>query len=253
MPGVYYSILYSLRRAGTDSQHAKELFQVLMALSTPLTRATWQRSKCRIPAALVLAATVLTSSMIVPVNALPEDNQQPIHITADKALRDEKKGLTIYVGSVRMRQGSMELEADKLTIYHNTEDADKIIARGKPAKMRQRPEVDSELVHAEAISISFFRREDRVHLKTDARIEQDGALVTGNSIDYFIGKQLVRAQSGKTSDGKRVSVVIPPNLQGAGAAPNTPTTDNNTDTVADKAAEKGISKDDTASGAASGD
>ena len=50
-------------------------------------------------------------------HALPDDRDQPIHITADKALRDEKKGVTIYSGNVQMVQGSLELEADTLTIY----------------------------------------------------------------------------------------------------------------------------------------
>jgi lipopolysaccharide export system protein LptA len=47
--------------------------------------------------------------------ALPDDREQPIHISADKALRDEKQGVTIYSGNVQMNQGSMHIEADKRT------------------------------------------------------------------------------------------------------------------------------------------
>ena len=78
--------------------------------------------------------TLLASLWLVlsgaPVAALPDDRDQPIHITADKAVRDEKRGVTIYSGNVEMRQGSMELDADDLTIFHEAEDANKIIARG---------------------------------------------------------------------------------------------------------------------------
>ncbi|MDX1733349.1 MAG: LptA/OstA family protein, partial [Halioglobus sp.] len=63
-------------------------------------------------------------------SALPDDREQPIHITADTAVRDEKRGVTIYSGHVQMRQGSMELDADSLTIYHEAADADKFVARG---------------------------------------------------------------------------------------------------------------------------
>lgn len=144
--------------------------------------------------------------------ALPGDRNQPIHISADKALRDEARGVTVYSGSVHMRQGTMEIEADNITFYHASENADQIVARGAPAKMQQQPEPDKGLVFAEAETIHYFRREDRVRLQTDARIEQDGALVTGDSIDYFIDKQLVEAQADKTQEGDKVFVVIPPDL-----------------------------------------
>ena len=142
-------------------------------------------------------------------HALPDDRDQPIHISADKALRDEKKGFTVYSGNVQMSQGSMELEADILTIYHVSDEADKIVAEGKPAKMRQQPELDKGVIHAHADVIEYFRSEERVHLQSNARIEQDGALVTGDVIDYFILEQLFEAES---DPDKRVEVIIPPSV-----------------------------------------
>ena len=159
----------------------------------------------------ILAAAILATA--APGHTLPEDRDQPIHITADRALRDEKNGVTVYSGNVQMRQGSMEVEADELTIYHTTAEADKIVAVGTPARMRQQPEPDEGLVHAEAGVISYFRNEDRVHLQTDASIEQDGAIVTGDSIDYLILEQLVKAESDQSLEGNKVVVVIPPSMQ----------------------------------------
>lgn len=159
------------------------------------------------PALLALSLLVATGA-----SALPGDREQPIHISADKALRDEARGITVYSGSVHMRQGSMEIEADNITFYHASENADQIVANGAPAKLRQQPEPDKGLVHAEAQTIHYFRREDRVRLQTDARLEQDGALVTGDSIDYFIDRQLVQAQADESREGNKVFVVIPPDL-----------------------------------------
>lgn len=150
---------------------------------------------------------------------LPDDREQPIHITADKAVRDEKKGVTIYSGSVKMRQGSMELEADSLTIYHEAEKADQIVAKGKPAKMRQRPEPGAELVHAHAGIITYYKLEERVHLTRDARIEQKGDLVTGDSIDYLINQQLITAESDKS---QKVVVVLQPTVQPVKPVASTP-------------------------------
>lgn len=143
---------------------------------------------------------------------MPGDRDQPIHITADKALRDEVKGVTVYSGNVELVQGSMELEADKLTIYHNTDVADEIIAEGNPAKMRQQPELDKAIVHADARVITYYKNEERVHLKTDARIEQEGSVVEGDAIDYFIAKQLITAESDQSRENDKVVVVIQPNL-----------------------------------------
>jgi lipopolysaccharide export system protein LptA len=158
----------------------------------------------------LLLLLILTTGL---VQALPDDRDQPIHISADKALRDEKQGFTIYSGNVHMEQGSMRLEADKLTIYHLTDEVDRVVAEGRPAKMQQQPELDKAVVHAHADVIEFFRSEDRVHLQTNARIEQDGAVVSGDSIDYFIAEQLVKADSDQAVDGNRVNVVIPPSVQ----------------------------------------
>ena len=142
--------------------------------------------------------------------ALPEDRDQPIRIIADTAIRDEKQGFTVYSGNVHMTQGSLDIKADELTIYHETAQADKIVAKGKPAKMQQKPAVDEPLVRAHANIIEYYKIEERVHLRYDAQITQDGGSVNGDSIDYFIAEQLVKANSDQGTDGKRVQVVIPP-------------------------------------------
>ena len=165
--------------------------------------ARWS-ARCRAGA---LLACLLASGVSL---ALPEDREQPIRITADTAIRDEKQGFTVYSGNVHMIQGSMDIVADKITIYHETAQADKIVAEGNPAKMQQKPAVDKPLVRARARIIEYFKIEDRVHLQNDAHITQDGTSVTGNSIDYYIAQQLFKADSDQAPDGKRVQVVIPP-------------------------------------------
>ena len=156
---------------------------------------------------------LLANFQAVVTHALPDDGDQPIYLTADKAMRDEKKGVTIYTGNVQMQQGSIELEADTLTIYHTSDDPSEIVAEGKPARMRQQPELDKGVVHAHADIIKYFKNEDRVHLQTNAHIEQDGSVVDGDSIDYLMEKQLITAQSDQTRAGNKVVVVIPPSLR----------------------------------------
>jgi len=169
-----------------------------------------------------LAAVLLAAIFAAGIcQALPDDRSQPIHISADMALRDEKKGVTVYSGNVQMNQGSMYIEADTLTIYHIEAEADKIVAEGTPARMRQRPDMEKGPVHARALVIEYYQREEKVHLRTQARVEQDGAIVAGDSIDYFIAEELVKADSNGAEEGNRVQVVIPPSASQEVSVPPT--------------------------------
>jgi lipopolysaccharide export system protein LptA len=189
----------------------------------------------------LLLALLCLSPLVT--QALPGDRDQPIHITADKALRDEVNGVTVYSGNVHLVQGSMELDADKLTIYHNIDVADEIIAEGNPAQMRQQPEVDEGIVHAHARVITYYKNQDRVHLKTEARLEQEGSVVEGDAIDYFIERQVITAQSDETREDNKVVVVIPPSMhkQSDEEAPKEPEPGETDPPTAPDIAEEGVS------------
>lgn len=159
---------------------------------------------------LLLGLSLAVALFMAPLaTALPEDRDQPIRIEADEALRDEKQGFTRYQGNVKMNQGSLYIEADEVTVYHVEQEADKIVARGKPARFQQQPEPEKGPVKAQAEVIEYYKNDDRVQLLNNANIEQDGSIVTGDSIEYFIGEQRVRADSDRNREGSRVQVVIP--------------------------------------------
>jgi lipopolysaccharide export system protein LptA len=86
-----------------------------------------------------------------------------------------------------------------------------VVATGEPARMQQQPEIDEAVIHAAARRITYFTAEERVLLEQDAEVEQDGATVRGERIDYLIREQLVRADAAD-GGGERVQVVIPPRL-----------------------------------------
>jgi lipopolysaccharide export system protein LptA len=153
--------------------------------------------------------TALLCIAATPVQALPEDRLQSIEITAASAVRDEKAGYTVYRGDVVLQQGSLHIEADTLTIFHDRVSADRIVAVGAPATLRQRPEINKGLVTASAGRIVYEKSRERVLLREAASIEQDGAVVTGESIDYFMAEQRVRADADVKDGNARVQVIIP--------------------------------------------
>ena len=153
--------------------------------------------------------TLILCLIAAPVVGLPDDRLQAIEITAERAIRDEKAGYTVYSGDVILEQGSLHIEADKLTIFHDREAADRIVAVGEPAKLRQQPEIDKAFVTASARRIVYEKSRERVLLREDATIEQDGAVVSGESIDYFMAEQRVRADAAAEDESARVQVIIP--------------------------------------------
>ena len=147
--------------------------------------------------------------------ALPDDELQPIKIKTDTSERDEKKGITTFTGSVTIDQGSLHIDADKVVIY-GIDEITKIVATGKPAKLRQQPEPDKQVVHAHGNTIEYLLSEERVHLIDNAYVEQEGSTVRGARINYDIAKQLVKADS-NAADG-RVQMIIPPRKKAANTA-----------------------------------
>lgn len=164
------------------------------------------RGLCAVLASCAMITGTLRS---YPALALPEDRLQSIEITAARAVRDERAGFTVYSGDVVMKQGSLHIRADKITIFHNSEAADRIIAVGEPATLRQQPEIDKGFVTASAGRIVYEKSREWVQLREAAVIEQDGAVVSGDSIDYFMAEQRVRADAAPEDASGRVQVIIP--------------------------------------------
>lgn len=158
-----------------------------------------------------LVASLALVALLAPqfTAALPEDREQPIRIEADEAMRDEKQGFTRYQGNVRMDQGTLRIEAEEVTVYHLDQEADRIVATGSPARLQQQPEPGKGLVKARANTIEYYKNKDMVQLLHNASIEQNGSTVAGDSIEYYISEQRVRADSDRNRQDSRVQVVIP--------------------------------------------
>ena len=161
------------------------------------------------PSAIAVALLCTLASQLSL--SLPDDREQAIHISADKATRDEKKGITVYSGNVVLDQGSLHISADRITVYRILEEGDKIVAKGQPALVQQQPNPDEELMRAHANIIEYYKSEDRLRLHLGAQIKQGASTVKGETIDYFISQQLIKAVSDQSQEDSRVEVVIPAN------------------------------------------
>lgn len=148
------------------------------------------------------------------LQALPDDNQQPINIQADRAtqqtLADGEK--TEYFGGVVMTQGSLLVNADHLVIHSVNRQVTQIHATGNPAKFQQQSEPEKPPVIARANKIEYRLQSETVVLTDNAHINQPDASFSGNRIEYNVGTEEVIAED-------RVNMIFAPIQPPASSAP----------------------------------
>ena len=160
-----------------------------------------------------LTITVTLTPLAFPVTyALPNDHQQAISIESDRAQRNDKTGLTIYEGAVNMIQGTINIKADKITVYSTQNKVSKIVCVGTPAHYQQQPELNGGLVTARANTIEYQLSKDVITLITNASLSQQGSTLKGDVINYDLKAELVEAR-GDTTGKKRIQMIIPPSQQ----------------------------------------
>lgn len=141
--------------------------------------------------------------------ALPSDTKQPVKLTADKATFNEKTGVTEYTGRVTISQGSLNISANRLTIYINDDGSIKSAqATGSPATMQQQLSKGKGLSKGSAGSIAYDAKTGIILLKGSAKLSQDGASISGEHIRYSLSAGDFEAKRGST---KQVELIIPPN------------------------------------------
>lgn len=143
--------------------------------------------------------------------ALPEDRNKPIHISADSATIDEKSGHTTYLGDVKITQGTLLIEADRVEIERGKSGVDQVTAFGKQAHFRQKPEASKPFTDAWGDSIVYEVNKGLLTLKKNARVVSGQDTFTGSRIVYNLKTSVVDAFSeGKNGGNGRVEMIIQP-------------------------------------------
>ena len=140
---------------------------------------------------------------------LENDRSEPIHIEADRATLNEQEETSTYEGNVQLRQGTLNLQGDNMTVYLANKQLDRITLTGKPASLQQRRENESADQHAEADSIEYSASDDRVILLGNARIWQhDEDEFRSERIVFNLKENTVNAGGNDSED--RVHITLQP-------------------------------------------
>lgn len=141
-------------------------------------------------------------------NALPEDANQPIRLTADRATYSERTGTTTYSGNVLITQGTLKIRADNITV-NLTPDRKiaSVVATGNNASFEQVISAEKGLAKGQGKKIDYNAQTGIVSLTGNAKLTQGGASFAGNAIRYSLKLGDVEASAG---GGQRVELVFPP-------------------------------------------
>jgi lipopolysaccharide export system protein LptA len=116
---------------------------------------------------------------------------------------------------VVIKQGSLIIEADKVTVYYLNNRVSRILCLGLPASYQQQAAEDGGLIVAKAETIEYILADDEINLKTGAVLSRNGTLIKGDSINYDLKNETWKAKGNNRGEQKRIQLVIPPSTQEA--------------------------------------
>ncbi|WP_139685428.1 lipopolysaccharide transport periplasmic protein LptA [Vibrio tasmaniensis] len=154
---------------------------------------------------LSLFALTLAASNVY---ALSSDSEQPVYIDSDSQQLDMKSNQVTFLGDVNLKQGSININADKVIVTRNAVNGEieEIQGFGKPATFSQLTD-DGKTLYGEADDLHYQLIADKLIMTKNAMLSQDGSIIRGSKITYQITSQKLVADS---DSSERVSTVLQP-------------------------------------------
>lgn len=170
----------------------------------------------RVAILLTLGWTLLAG----PVWALSTDSEQPVHIEADWAEGDEIARTTVYKGKVVVVQGSLRISGDVVTMYFDeNRELTRLIAVGRLARFRQKPDGDEQYQRAKANQIQYDVPSNTMVLTGNAELSKGEDRIEADRIVYDTFNARIKGESmavatpdapATTSKPGRVTITIKP-------------------------------------------
>jgi len=149
-------------------------------------------------------------SLMLPFQlaALDSDGDQPIHVEADRLEVREQENISIYEGKVKLVQGSLVINSDRLVIHFN--DANELTLMemtGNPASFRQLDNEQREM-QGRAEQIDYTESKSLLELRRAAHFDHAGDSIEGDLIRVNTENNNIEAGSSKPEE--RVKMLIKP-------------------------------------------
>lgn len=130
---------------------------------------------------------------------LSTDESQPIKITANSGIADQKNLMTILTGNIIITRGSIVIHANKGTV-HQDANGDKLLTLyGTPITFSQRQD-DGQMVKGQCNQFDYNTKTNLAILTGRAKIQKEKDLITGEKITYNTKTQVYSA-NGSPANG----------------------------------------------------
>lgn len=152
------------------------------------------------------------------------DRDQPIDLEADSLTTNDAKKTSTYTGNVILKQGTLEILADKLVVREDREGFQHSTSTGNPTTFKQKMEGKAEYIQGSAQRIEYDGRMDKVQLYTKAWVKRGQDIVNGDYIMYDANAEYAevigggQSSAGADAPKGRVRAVIQPKKKSADAA-----------------------------------
>ncbi|KGY11809.1 ABC transporter substrate-binding protein [Vibrio tubiashii] len=155
---------------------------------------------------LSLISCLLLSSQAF---ALSTDQDQPVYIDSDSQQLDMQSNKVTFLGEVKLKQGSININADKVIVTRDPEDGSirEIEGYGDLATFSQLTD-DGKTLYGEAKELYYVMVDDQLTMIDQAMLSQDDSIIRGTKIRYKISSQKLIADGKEKGD--RVSTVLQP-------------------------------------------
>ena len=143
---------------------------------------------------------VLLALLGAPVQSTPEDAEQPLSVDADSGSYDDAPNGTLELaGNVQLRQGTLRVEASRVTATKRDGKLYRVIAtgaEGAPARFRQRIKPGEPVVHARARTVDYSIAEQQTKLTGDAFLSAGEREYNGGVIVWDMKENRVDCRAG---------------------------------------------------------
>jgi len=155
---------------------------------------------------LSLISCLLLSSQAM---ALSTDQDQPVYIDSDSQQLDMQSNKVTFLGDVKLKQGSININADKVIVTRDPKDGSiqEIEGYGDLATFSQLTD-DGKTLYGEAKELYYVMVDDQLTMIDEAMLSQDDSVIRGTKIRYKISSQKLIADGKEKGD--RVSTVLQP-------------------------------------------
>lgn len=165
------------------------------------------------------------------------DRDKPIQMEADRVTVDDPNQTSTFEGHVRMQQGTLLIEADKIIVKQDAQGNSMVNATGKPSHFKQKRDGANEYAEGFGERIEYDSQAETANIYGQARVKREGDDVRGEHIIYSTKTGVFQVygnneKSPDKNDQGRVTIVIQPKNKNGVPAPAGDAASTNTHTPA---------------------